>query len=124
MKIKEVSKITGLTSHTLRYYEKIGLVRHIERNSSGLRVYTDQDLIWIDFLTKMKLTRMPLKELIHYADSYYSEDKDMETRIELLLNHKQRILTEIKSMESSLECIDYKINKYKNRMDIQPKKTS
>ena len=70
MTIKEVSDKLGLSVHTLRYYEKEGLIRNIKRNINGFRNYSDNDVGWLDLIMKLKLTRMPLKDLKKQQISY------------------------------------------------------
>ena len=67
MNIKEFSSLVGLSAHTLRYYEKIGLLKHVHRNASGHRVYSAKDLSWISFVKRLKETAMPLEEILEYA---------------------------------------------------------
>ncbi len=112
MKIKEISKQTGLSEHTIRYYEKINLLQKIKKDQHGIRDFTEEDLEWLHFVKKMKLTQMPLKEIKIYADSYYSNNPDFNERIEILLNHQQRMYHEIAILQEALQHINYKINYY------------
>ena len=66
--MKEVAQITGLSEHTLRFYEKQQLILNIKRDSKNYRLYSDFDIQWIQFLTKVKSTNMPLKNIKKYAD--------------------------------------------------------
>ncbi len=61
MNIKELSEISGLTTHTLRYYEKIGLLKNIKRDSVGYRDYTENDAAWIEFIGRLKATGMSIE---------------------------------------------------------------
>ena len=114
MRMKEIEQKTGLTRHTLRYYEKIGLLQNVARDKNGLRVYSEDDLGWIQFLVKMKLTRMPLEELKIYADSYYTKEPDVDTRIEVLKKHKMKMLKELSELDETLKFIDCKIGYYED----------
>ena len=67
MNIKEFSQLVGLSAHTLRYYEKIGLLRNVLRSPSGHRAYTPRDIEWISFVIRLKETGMPLEEILDYA---------------------------------------------------------
>ena len=60
MNMSEFSGVVGLSSYTLRYYEKIGLLRHVKRSRSGHRVYSDRDVDWVNFIKRLKDTGMPL----------------------------------------------------------------
>ena len=68
MTIQEFATLTGLTVHTLRYYEQIGLLDQIQRAPSGHLIYQQQDLLWVAFIKKLKATGMPLREIQLYAD--------------------------------------------------------
>ncbi len=70
-KIGKVSQMTGLSRDTLRYYEKIGLIRHLEKDESGRKKYSEKDIEWIEFLKRLKTTKMSLKDIGKYADLRY-----------------------------------------------------
>ncbi len=67
MNMKAFSSLVGLSAHTLRYYEKIGLLKNVQRNSSGHRVYTAKDVKWLEFVIRLKETAMPLEKILEYA---------------------------------------------------------
>lgn len=66
--ISEVVAFTGLTAHTLRWYERIGLMPHVDRSHTGQRRYTNRDLDWLVFVTKLRLTGMPVADMVRYAE--------------------------------------------------------
>lgn len=68
LSIGQFAARTGLSADTLRYYEKIGLLRHVARDASGFRVYGPRDLEWIGFILRLKDTGMALDDIIRYAD--------------------------------------------------------
>ena len=114
MTIKEVSDKLGLSVHTLRYYEKEGLIRNIKRDINGFRNYSDNDVGWLDLIMKLKLTRMPLKDLKKYADLFYANDPDLDKRIEILQEHKKRVHKEIENLKIADQVIDKKVRIYSN----------
>lgn len=61
--IQQVASMTGLSTHTLRYYEKIGLIKNVQRDQTGYRQYTDFDLAWIQFLIRLRVTGMPMLKM-------------------------------------------------------------
>lgn len=124
MRIKELSELSGFSSHTLRYYEKVGLIQNVERDESGIRCYSDQDVNWVQFLTCMKKTNMPVEELKIYADSFYSNDPDVELRVRVLKDHKERIAKEIEALQEASNYVDHKIEYYENFKKEQRSKTS
>ena len=113
MNIKKVSEITGLGVHTLRYYEKIGLLIDVNRNSSGHRFYTDNDLKWIEFLKRLKETGMPLSEMKKFAVLRYRGNSTISERRKLLEIHNQRIRDKIKSLQKNQQSLNIKIDYYK-----------
>ena len=108
MKISEVSKKYKLSSATLRYYEKIGLLKNIEKKH-GIRNYTEEDLNTIHFILYMKKSGFKLEDIIEYM----KEDKTK--RLEMLLNQKEELLKEIKEKEETLNFLNYKIEIYSNK---------
>lgn len=124
MKIKTLSDKTGLSNHTLRYYEKVGLIQDVKRSDSGVRDYSDRDLDWVLFLKCMKKTGMPIEELKIYADSFYSSNPDVTERIKVLDNHKKRLIGEIDRLKEALQYVDHKIGYYENFEVEQASKTS
>ncbi len=117
IKIGEVSKITGLSYHTLRYYENIGLVRNIGRDDQGNRKYTDDDIKWIKFLLSLRNTGMSLNDIIYYAELYYSGDGSVPKRIELLSNYRDRLAEELKRLQNSMDFLANKIEFYNNKLN-------
>lgn len=67
MNIKEFSKISGISAYTLKYYEKIGIFQEIQRNASGHRDFSENDLLWAQFINRLKETGMPLEQIREYA---------------------------------------------------------
>ena len=52
--IQEVCEKTGLTAHTLRYYEKEGLLTGVARSTGGFRQYSDEDMEWLGLVCCLK----------------------------------------------------------------------
>ena len=112
MNIRRFSVLTGLSSHTLRYYEKISLLKNIHRNASGHRVYTNKDLDWIHFVIRLKDTGMPIKEILDYAKLRELGAGTLQARQALLENHRQRLNAHIESQLSHLAALEQKITLY------------
>lgn len=116
MKIGEASKHTGLSYHTLRYYEELGLIRNISRNEQGKRDYSMDDIKWILFLVSLKRTEIPLSEMVRYAELYYNGNHSIPQRIELLTNHKDRLFKQLGELQESIDFLNNKINFYMSKM--------
>jgi DNA-binding transcriptional MerR regulator len=110
--IKEVSKITGLPSSTLRYYEKEQLLPEIRRNESGIRIYTKENLDWLSVISCLKDTDMPIKYIKKFVSLCALGDSTLEERRQLVLNHKKTVEAKIANLQHNLEHINYKINYY------------
>lgn len=114
MNMKEFSNLVNLSSHTLRYYEKIGLLKSIYRNSSGHRVYALKDLRWIEFVKRLKDTAMPLEGILEYARLREAGSSSVFKRQELLEQHKENLRVHIAQQQSHLAALEDKIDLYKN----------
>ena len=122
LSIAEAAERTGLTAHTLRYYERDGLLLHsVERASSGHRRYTDADLRWIEMVTRLRSTGMPIRDVRRYADLVRAGDGNEAERLELLRAHRQVVLARLAEVQDHLGAIDYKIGLYETRLtDAEP----
>ena len=82
--IQEVSKKTGLTAHTLRYYEKEGLSSGVERTQGGFRQYTDEDLEALGLICCLKNTGMSLQDIAQFVELTHQGECTLKERVELL----------------------------------------
>ncbi|MGO1297688.1 MAG: MerR family transcriptional regulator [Vibrio sp.] len=114
MNMKDFSNLVGLSAHTLRYYEKIGLLRNIQRNSSGHRIYSSHDRVWIEFVKRLKDTGMPLENILIYADLRQRGPESVLERQALLEQHKANLSLRIAEQQSHLAALEEKIDLYKN----------
>ncbi|MGB8461132.1 MAG: MerR family transcriptional regulator, partial [Priestia megaterium] len=93
--IQQVASMTGLSTHTLRYYEKIGLIKNVQRDQTGYRQYTDFDLAWIQFLIRLRVTGMPMLKMKQFSDLRQQGDSTITARKELLEEHYKDVLGKI-----------------------------
>ncbi|CAM2953544.1 MerR family transcriptional regulator [Vibrio rarus] len=114
MNIKEFSVLVELSSHTLRYYEKIGLLKNVQRNSSGHRVYSSQDLRWVGFIKRLKETAMPLDEILQYAKLRDRGEDSVVERQALLERHRENLKQHIAQQTLHLSALEDKITLYKS----------
>lgn len=110
--IGEFSKLTDLGIHTLRYYEQEKLIIP-ERNSSNRRRYSDKDIVWIDFIKRLKDTGMPIKQIRLYAELRARGDSTLEERMELLIRHREVLNGEIGKLQAHMDKLDEKIAFYR-----------
>jgi DNA-binding transcriptional MerR regulator len=117
MSISDVAERTGLTTHTLRYYEREGLMlTPVGRASSTHRRYTETDVTWVTFLTKLRSTAMPIATMRQYVVLAREGDGTQAERLELLLLHRMAVVRQLEEMTASLAAIDYKIGLYRQNV--------
>ncbi len=112
LSISEVAEMVGVSTYTLRYYEKEEIIPEVTRNSSGHRVYEDETIEWINFVNCLKSTGMPISEIREFVKLCEQGDSTIGERIAIMVNHKKRILSRIANMNDFLEKISWKINYY------------
>ncbi|MGF1571198.1 MAG: MerR family transcriptional regulator [Nodosilinea sp.] len=111
--IQQVAAATGLSVHTLRYYERCGLIAAIDRATSGHRRYSADDIRWIEFLTKLRRTGMPIRQMQRYAVLVRQHpDTAFGERRQMLEAHRQTVLAQIQQLQDNLAVIDWKIQHY------------
>ena len=111
LKIKEISEITGIKSHTLRYYESVGLIGNINRKS-GIRFYTEDDITWINFLVKLKRTGMKISDIKEYADLKIKGYSTVVARKHILSNQVENIESKIRELTETKEYLYKKLDFY------------
>ena len=112
MKVSEVSKKYNITIDTLRYYEKIGLIKDVPRNKSGIRDYDDKALKRIEFIKCMRNAGVEIEILIKYLNLLEEGKKTVIERKNLLNEQRNKLLEKQKNITSTLEKLDYKISLY------------
>lgn len=110
--ISEVAAFTGLSAHTLRWYERIGLMPHVDRSHTGQRRFTNADLDWLAFVGKLRLTGMPVADMVRYAELVREGEHTFEERRELLEATRRDVRTRIAELHDTLAVLDYKIEFY------------
>lgn len=113
LSISQVSERTGLSQHTLRWYERIGLVRPVARGGSGRRRYTQQDLDWLRLFTKLRATGMSVADMLRYAELARAGASTYDQRRELLEEHREQVREAIAVRQDMLSLLDHKIENYR-----------
>ncbi|PJZ02149.1 MerR family transcriptional regulator [Bacillus vallismortis] len=111
--IQQISNMTKLSVYTLRYYEKIGLLREVRRDENGYRKYTESDMSWINFLIRLRTTGMSITDMIRFSDLRSQGESTVKKRLELLEMHQKNVLEEIEGLKDNLTKIEAKIDYYK-----------
>jgi DNA-binding transcriptional MerR regulator len=112
MKIAEVSERYGLSSDTLRYYERIGLIPPVNRNESGIRNYNELDLRRVDFIKCMRSAGLPVEVLIEYVALVQQGDKTIQARKDILKEQRELLLARMSEMQKTLDILNHKIEVY------------
>lgn len=117
LSIAEAAEATGLTAHTLRYYERDGLLlESVDRASSGHRRYSEQDVGWIRMVTRLRSTGMSIRDVRQYADLVRAGDGNEAERLALLVAHRDRVRDELIQVAAHLDAIELKIGLYEAKV--------
>ncbi|MBD5561003.1 MAG: MerR family transcriptional regulator [Clostridia bacterium] len=111
MQIGEFAGLTGLSADTLRYYEKLGLLRP-GRDGSGRRTYTEADYSWVDFLKRLKRIGMPLAQIQHYAELRAQGEATLAERMTLLCSFRGELEKQMQDLTGQLQFLTMKIGWY------------
>ena len=110
--IQQVTRATGLSAHTLRYYERIGLIHPIRREQNTRRRYTADDVGWIDFLLKLRAIGMSIKDMQKNAELQRQGDETLPERLEMLKSLRDNVEARVDELNEHLKLIYYKIDIY------------
>jgi DNA-binding transcriptional MerR regulator len=111
--IADVALRTGLTAHTLRYYERAGLMRGPDRDAIGRRRYSDADIGWLVFLTRLRSTGMPVRLVREYVELCWAGEGNEADRMVILEAHREGVRARLAQAKRDLEHIDAKIDLYR-----------
>ena len=112
MKIGDLAKLSGLTTHTLRYYERIGLLPRVFRGPSKQREYDDTILPWIEFVGHLRTTGMPIRDMVRYAGLRSKGAESDAERRAILVRHRQHLRRHLAELQKCLSVLDSKIARY------------
>lgn len=117
LSIADAASATGVSTHTLRYYERAGLMlRPIDRASSSHRRYSDADIGWVQFLTRLRWTGMPIAVMRRYTELVREGEATLAQRHELLVRHRETVRRQLGEITASLAAIDLKIGIYEKEI--------
>ena len=114
--IQDVSKKTGLSAHTLRYYEKEGLLVNVERTPGGFRQYSDADLESLNLICCLKNTGMSLQEITRFLELTHQGDQTLKERVELLRAHREQVINRMREMQIYLDKVTWKLNFFSEKL--------
>jgi DNA-binding transcriptional MerR regulator len=113
LSIAEAARDRRLSPHTLRYYERAGLLDAVPRDGGGRRRYTEADLDRVLFLQRMRRTGMPIRLLREYVDLVRQGEATTARRLEMLEDHRADVLLHLEELQDALSAIDHKISLYR-----------
>lgn len=111
--IDQAAKRTGLTAHTLRYYERIGLLAPVARAAGGQRVYAPTDMAWLEFLLRLRTTHMSIGNMQKFAQLRSAGDSTVSERRQMLECHLQDVQAKIEAMQQAAVALEGKIAHYR-----------
>ena len=114
--IQDVSKKTGLTTHTLRYYEKEGLISGVERSQGGFRQYTDEDLERLGLICCLKNTGMSIQDIARFVQLTHEGKHTLKERVEILRKHREQVLERMEEMQKHLDKVTWKLNFFTEKL--------
>ena len=117
MTIKEVSEKYDISSDTLRYYERIGMIPEVTRTASGIRDYQESDLSWVELVICMRKAGVSVESLIEYVKMCMQGDTTFSARLHLLQEEKEKLEEQRSQLETAMKRLDYKISRYQKAVD-------
>lgn len=116
MKIQEVSEKFGISSDTLRYYERVGLIPSVTRTMSGIRDYSELDIRRVEFVKCMRGASLPIEVLIDYMALVQEGDSTIEARKEILREQRDQLIARMEDMQKTLDLLNHKIQVYESKI--------
>src|ERR1700761_9413934 len=111
--IRSMAERCGMTAHTLRYYERVGLIQPVGRARNGHRRYSEADAAWLNFLHCMRDTNIPIRELQRYAALREQGEVTSLERRKILEDHQSVVATQIEALEKAHAILTHKIANYR-----------
>jgi DNA-binding transcriptional MerR regulator len=115
--IEETVRRTGVSAHTLRYYERIGLLAPVGRAASGHRRYGEDDLGAVRFLTLLRQTGMPIRDMRRFVELSRAGDHTIADRVEVLERHRDALAERLNLLTDHLKAIEHKVGVYQALLD-------
>lgn len=121
--IREVARQTGLSLHTLRYYERVGLIEGVGRASNSHRRYAHEDIVWLEFLKRLRATGMPIAEMKRFAALRRQGAPSLKQRRQMLVDHHAQVAAQITALQDNLEAIQSKIERLAKQENTKQENT-
>jgi len=112
--IEEAARRSGVSAHALRYYERIGLIAPVGRDGAGRRRYGPDDLGWIEFLTLLRQTGMPIRAMLRFVELTRTGDGTIPERVDVLEAHRDALAARLDLLRRHFDAIEHKIKIYRD----------
>ncbi|MGG3575159.1 MerR family transcriptional regulator [Bacillus gobiensis] len=116
MNIAQVARQFDLTTATLRYYERVGLIPPVNRRESGIRDYGEDDIKWIEFIICMRNAGLKIEALIEYTTLFIEGDSALEARRNILIDERERLIEKRLEIDETIKRLDGKIEDYDGKL--------
>ena len=118
LSIGQVAERTGLSVHALRFYEREGILADpVRREANGRRVYSEDDVEWLDMCIHFRSSGMPLDTIRRYTDLVRQGPGNEQDRMALLLGHQEHVLAQIEELNKCLSVINHKVDIYRDHLE-------
>jgi len=114
--IADAARASGVSVHTLRYYERAGLIGDVDRASSGHRRYSEADMAWVETIRCLRATGMPIARIRRYAELVWTGGNERE-RLALLEEHREAVRAQLAEVQGHLAFVERKIATYEELID-------
>jgi len=117
LSIGQVAEQVGLSVHTLRFYEREGILVHpVNRSSTGHRMYRESDVEWLRICVNLRASGMPLPGIRRYGELVRQGRGTEVARLDLLRQHRERVKERMAELQACLDTIDFKVNYYESHV--------
>jgi len=126
LSIAQMAQQFGVSAHTLRYYERAGLLAPVHRDAGGRRQYAQRDVAWLAFLMRLRALGVPIRDMRRYAQLRAAGDATLAERLDLLTAHREAVAARLASLQDNLAALDSKLAWYRGAIaeSVSPPSTS
>lgn len=114
--IKDVSEMTGLTAHTIRYYDNSGLIPGLDRTDGNARLFSDYAVSWLHLVHCLRATGLPVEQVRHYIRLCQEGDSTIRERGEMIFQQKKVLQQQLRDLQQQMEILKYKENYYREKI--------
>ena len=107
--IGQVANMMNVTTSTLRFYDKEGLLPFVERTNGGIRLFSDTDIEWLRIIECLKKAKMPIEDIRTYIDLARKGDGTIKERLEIFIKQKEKLQKELEELKATMKVLDYKV---------------